>query len=144
MTCATPAAGGSLPRHRLRTSAALHSSDPSAARYAPRRPPSAPTSARSACRRPCRRTRSGASAVHVVDEQFGEFDARARLFGILVDPVQDKREDQADHVEAPVERVGDAALAIPVRLPRGGDDGVPQWTPRFAGIGVRLEEFAER
>ncbi len=82
--------------------------------------------------------------VHVVHEQFGKLDAGEPLPGIFVDPVEDECEHQIDHVEAAVERVGNASLRIPVRRARGGDDGVPQRAPRLARIGFGFEEFAER
>ena len=64
--------------------------------------------------------------------------------GYVVDPVEDECEHQIDHVEAAVERVGNASLRIPVRRARGGDDGVPQRAACLARVGFGSEEFAER
>ena len=82
--------------------------------------------------------------IHVIDEQFGKLDTGERLIGILVDAMQNECEHEADHVKAPVKRVGHAACAVPMRHAGGGNDGIPERTARLARIGFGPEQPAEQ
>src|SRR3546814_15113776 len=61
-----------------------------------------------------------------------------------VEAVEDEREDQADHVEPSVERVGNPARLIPMRRARGRDDRLPQRAARLARIGAGAKQLAQR
>ena len=53
-------------------------------------------------------------------------DTRAAALARSLEPDQRQRHDRRQHREAAVERVGDLAFDIPVRLARFGGDGVEQ------------------
>ncbi len=70
-------------------------------------------------------------AIHIADEQLGEL-GRLGIRVQLLQPDQHQRQDRRDHIEPAIQRIGDAALQIPMRRARGLDHGAIERPERRA------------
>ncbi len=83
-------------------------------------------------------------ALDILDEQLGQQRGlRAQAF-VALHPHDHGGEHGGEHVEAPLLRVGHAAVGVPLRLARDRDDAAPQRHEPVPGIGLATEDFRKQ